>query len=375
MRRAAAVLAASMIALAAGAEPSESGESEEPRASEAGASPVSDADPTAETGELASEPAPARPRRPAPPAPIGTRFPEPLEGERLRIGYQFKRSKAQGLLLADRDAHPGYVRGRFIPYTETPRALEITAHILEIAYAPHPRTTLVVQVPFLQKDLETLEESGDRHRDQTEGVGDIVFALVVPFIRKGGESSHVHVGFDVPTGEIRENDRSGRRLPYDSQLGNGSVDFEWGWTYRGVRDWLSWGGQIIGRHAIEENGLNYREGSRYEGSLWGGLRLVDGLSASLRIQWQKQNNLRGADDDFDNPVPGQPYPDIKSPAENGKARGGTRFLIGPGLAYDLPGALRGQRLAVEVAIPFHQDLYGAQLEQDWALTTGWQWAF
>lgn len=345
-----------------------------------GAAPSDPSDPV--TGATSSESALARPDRPAPPAPIGTRFPEPLEGERIRVGYRFNHSKSQGLLRADRDAPPGSVRNNsYIPYSETPRALGVTTHTIEIAYAPHPRTTLVLQVPFLQKQLETLEGStAYRRQDQTEGVGDISLALVVPFIRKGRESSHVHIAFDVPSGDVRKRDGDGRRLPYDLQLGNGSVDFEWGWTYRGERDWLSWGGQAVGRHAIEENGLNYREGSRFEASLWGGLRLVDGLSACVRVQWQKQNNLRGADDEFDRLVLNDPdkpdgYPDIRSPAENGKARGGTRFLVGPGLAYDLPGSLRGQRLAVEFLVPVHQDLDGPQLEQDWTLTTGWLWAF
>jgi hypothetical protein len=304
----------------------------------------------------------------APPPPIGTRFAEPLEGQRLRIGYQYQRTKLQGLLRSDRDTGPGFVRANSVDptYTETPRALDLTMHRIEVAYAPHPRTTLVLQVPFLVRDLETIEgATGDRRRDQTEGVGDIALALVVPFIRKGRESSHVHIALDAPSGNYRKRDGDGRRLPYDLQLGNGTVDFEWGWTYRGERDWLSWGGQAVGRHPLAENGLDYREGSRFEASLWGGVRLIDGVSASLRVQWQKQNNLRRRDRGLD---------PIVSPAENGKARGGTRFLLGPGLAFAIPG-FEGHRLAIEAAIPIHQDLDGPQLEQDWSLTTGWQWAF
>lgn len=320
----------------------------------------------------ASEPAavPAPSVRPAPPAPVGTRFALPLAGKQVRVSYQYKRAKFQGLMVADRDARPGYVRTHQSPsvsYDETPRALDVTTHLLEVAYAPHPRTTFALQVPFIQKDLETLEgDTAYRRRDQTDGVGDISFALIVPFIRRGRESSHVHVAFDIPNGSIRKHDFAGKHLPYDSQIGNGTFDFEWGWTYRGERDWLSWGGQAVGHHPIDENGLGYREGSRFEASLWGGVRLVDGLSTSLRVQWQKQNNLRGRDEDFD---------PIEDPAENGKARGGTRFLIGPGLAYDLPGHGEGQRLALELSVPVHQDLDGPQLEQDWTLTTGWQWAF
>jgi hypothetical protein len=309
----------------------------------------------------------------APPAPIGTRFAEPLEGgERVRLRYQFERTKLQGLMIGDRDVNPGLVRDAlFLDYTATPRALDVTVHTVELAWAPHPRTTLVVQVPFLQKDLETLEASGDRRRHETEGVGDVNFALVVPFIRKrherAVESSHVHIAFDAPTGSIRKEDRAGRRLPYDNQIGNGTVDFEWGWTYRGAIDRFAWGGQVFGRHPLGRNGLRYAEGSRFVGSIWGGVELLAGLSTSVRVQWQKQNNVAGPGD--------RAFLPISNPAENGKARGGTRFLVGPGLAWTLPGVLRGQRLSFEAAIPVHQDLDGPQLEQDWVLTTGWQWSY
>lgn len=319
--------------------------------------------------------------RPVPPPPIGTRFGEPLEGPRVRVGYRFARVKAQGLLIGSRDARPRTVRDSLpLDYEETPRALELSIHTIELAWAPHPRTTLALQVPFAKRELETLEASGARREDQTEGLGDVGLALVVPFIRRGRESSHVHVGFDFPSGSYRKRDRDGVgdvRLPYDLQLGNGTVDFEWGWTYRGERDRFAWGGQALGRHPLGRNGLDYREGSRFEASIWGGVRIVAGLSASLRTQWQKQNNHENWDKSFRRSgVPRDSrIEDVVDPAENGKARGGTRFLLGPGLAYDLSGRLAGNRFSVELALPVHQDLDGPQLEQDWILTTGWQWAF
>ncbi|MFO0689676.1 MAG: transporter [Myxococcota bacterium] len=360
-----AILLASFVLLGR-AEPGAA--AEDPSSGDEPAAATAAESPEDATGEpAADESRPPQSHRRAPPSPIGARFAEPLEGQRMRIRYQWRRTKSQGLLLADRDARPGYVRDAlFLDYNETPRALDVTTHTIEVAYAPHPRTTLILQVPFLVKDLETLEASGDRRRDQTEGVGDVTLGLVVPFIRRGRESSHVHIAFDVPNGSFRKHDATGRRLPYDSQIGNGTFDFEWGWTYRGERDRISWGGQAIGRHPLDENGLGYREGSRFEASLWSGVRLIDGLSASLRVQWQKQNNLSGRDRSFD---------PITNPAENDKARGGTRLLVGPGLAWDLPGVLRGQRLAVELSVPVYQNLDGPQLEQDWTLTTGWQWAY
>ncbi len=315
------------------------------------------------------ENAPAEPtRRTGPPPPVGVRHGEPLEVDQIRVAYRFVRTQSQGLLIGDRDIRAERVRNSlFIDYEQSPRSLEVTTHVFEVAYAPHPRVTLIAEVPFIQKELERVGACANRARaceDQTEGVGDISFAMLIPFIRKGVESSHLHFGFDVPTGNFRRN-RDGRRLPYDSQIGNGTVDLEWGWTYRGDLEWISWGAQAVGRHPVGRNGLQYREGSRFEASLWSALRIVSGVSASLRLGWEKRNNLSGQDSQF------EPLTDASA---NPKARGGTTFTAFPGLAIEIP-QFDDQRFSVEFGIPVHQVLDGPQLERDWSATVGWQWAF
>jgi len=302
----------------------------------------------------------------APPPPLGVRFGEPLEGEVFRLSYTFERIKKQGLMSGTRDRTPAQVLppNSFHPYDRTPRSLNVSIHDFQLAYSPHPRVTLVVEVPFIQKELETRLDTGERYQDQTEGVGDIDFAVVLPFIKKRNESSHVHVAINVPTGSIRRGGDE-TRLPFDNQIGNGTVDLEWGWTYRGDIDWFSWGGQAWGRHPVGRNGLNYREGSRFEASLWSGARLFEGLSASVRLSWEKQNNTR------QHHSPSDP---ITNPSDNSKARGFVRLAVRPGLTLDLPW-LGHQRLALELDIPFYQDVSGPQLEKDWSMKMGWQWGF
>ena len=39
------------------------------------------------------------------------------------------------------------------------------------------------------------------------------------------------------------------------------------------------------------------------------------------------------------------------------------------------GWLRGHRLAAEVLVPVYQRLNGPQMETDWIVTVGWQFAF
>ncbi len=299
----------------------------------------------------------------SPPPPAGIRYGEPLPGDRIRIGYSWQYVKSQGLMAGDDDITPDYARDT-LGFATTPRSLRVTLHTFQVAYAPHPRVTLLVDVPFVEKELERIDPARGRRVERTDGVGDLAFAVVIPFIRKGFESSHVHLGFDAPTGSIRRSSL-GARLPYDSQIGNGTWDLEWGWTYRGELERFGWGGQAFGRHPMRRNGLRYREGSRFTGSIWGSVRLFAGLTASLRAEWEKQNNISGFDRGLDA---------RSDPAENDKLRGGTRFSLAPGVSLDLP-QLNDQRIAFEFSIPVHQDLDGPQLERDWTLKTAWQWVF
>ena len=39
------------------------------------------------------------------------------------------------------------------------------------------------------------------------------------------------------------------------------------------------------------------------------------------------------------------------------------------------GFLRGHKLALEAGIPIHQDLNGPQMETDYTITVGWQFAW
>lgn len=323
-----------------------------------------DAEPT--TAEVEAPTVPSR--RPSPPPPIGVRFGEPLVGERFRVSYSFEHVHLQGLLRRDDGISPSEVFATsFLPYDRTPRSLDVTEHTIMLAYAPHPRVTLVLEVPILVKQLETQFETGQRTERQTQGLGDIGLMVVLPFIRKGNENSHVHLGLNVPSG----NDRlraDGSRSPYDLQLGNGTVDFEWGWTYTGEMDWLSWGGQGIGYHPLGRNSQHYREGSRFDVSIWSGARLYQGLSLSLRLAWQKQNNISGNDRNF------LPIATINDPSLNSKARGGSQLSVNPGLTLEVP-RLANQRIALEIGIPFYQDVDGPQLQRDWSFKAGWQWGF
>jgi hypothetical protein len=280
----------------------------------------------------------------------------------MRVAYSFERQRFQEILVGSEDRQQDEIVAGF--YEQAPTDLDVTIHAFQLSYAPHPRVTLVVDVPFIEKDLNRFGVDGRRH-DETDGVGDVQFSMIVPFIRKGRESSQLHIGVEAPTGSFR---RGGdmKRLPYDNQIGNGTWDLEWGWTYRGETDMFSWGAQMWGHHPVRKNGLRYREGSRFNASMWSAMKLFGGLSASFRLIAEKQNNIRGRDRSLDLTADG--------PSSNDKARGGFRIDVSPGVSLEVP-RLNHQRLSVEFGVPIYQHLDGPQLSRDWSLKAGWQWAF
>jgi len=96
----------------------------------------------------------------------------------------------------------------------------------------------------------------------------------------------------------------------------------------------------------------------YEPAYW--------LSFSSRVKMVSQGSTKGLD------------PAIAAPVQtaNPNNHGGEtiEMVFGVNLAGQ-NGALKGHRLAFEVALPLYRDLNGPQLETDSVFTLGWQKAF
>ena len=57
-----------------------------------------------------------------------------------------------------------------------------------------------------------------------------------------------------------------------------------------------------------------------------------------------------------------------------KRQAGDFLELGPGVNFAVP-LLGDPRFGVEMSWPFYQDLQGPQVERDWRVTTGLEWAF
>jgi hypothetical protein len=256
-------------------------------------------------------------------------------------------------------------------YDETPRKRDYQVHLFGLAYAPHRRVTLSAKLPVIQQKTRMVAGGSPRQNFNTSssGVGDLELRVLVPFMRKRNESLQVEFGITAPTGSIYKRDDGAdgrrRRLTFPQQLGSGTVDLLPGIVYRGRWNTLSWG--LLGRakFRVYKNSRDYRLGDEFLLSTWLAQSWADWMSTSLRMSWQRRQSVHPEDDTTVNPE------------ADPKRQAGEFLDLGPGVNFRVPflGGLGDPRFGVEMSWPFFQTLEGPQLERDWQVTAGWQWAF
>ncbi len=252
-------------------------------------------------------------------------------------------------------------------YDETPRKRDTHVHLFGVSYAPHRRVTLSVKLPVFSQETKVVSDvSGPVQRFSTDssGLGDLELRVLVPFMRNRNESLQVEMGITAPTGSISERDR-GARLSLPQQGGSGTVDLLPGMVYRGRWNTLSWGFVGRAKFRVYKNRKDTRLGDEFLLSAWLAQSWTDWMSTSLRLSWQRRDNAH-SDETILNPP--------SNPERDPKRQAGDFLDLGPGANFRIP-FLGEPRFGVEMTWPFYQNLKGPQLERDWQLTAGWQWAF
>ncbi len=260
-----------------------------------------------------------------------------------------------------------------------PQRMTTDMHMVGAMFGLSDRVTLLAMAPYLTKNMDHVTFSGLSGVDvlgsfttRTEGLGDITIGALIASAARPG--LHWNVSISLPTASIDEsgmiltpaNTRPRVRLPYAMQLGSGTVDLKPGLTYRTRANRVSWGVQANATIRLGTNSEAYRLGNRADVTGWIAYDWSPDLSTSLRARLSHQQSIDGRDENIAGPVQ-------TADPDN---YGGTIAALAIGTNYRFSrGPLAGTRLAFEAALPSYQDLHGPQLETDWTLTAGWQYAF
>ncbi len=255
----------------------------------------------------------------------------------------------------------------------TPTAMDMEMHMLGAMWAPSDEITLMAMVPFLRLDMEHRTRMGGSFTTRSKGLGDVKLSMLARVFAGQQNELLLDIGMSAPTGTLRAEDNlpftGGERvkLPYPMQLGSGTPDFQPGLTWNGHFGRFRLGSQVKGTYRIGRNREGYRLGHRMMATGWVEYEIVQWVSASVRLAFEKWKDIVGDDDDFNENF---------VPTADTALRAGRRVDAALGLNFVVPdGPLAGNRLAIEIARPVHQSLDGPQLETDWIATVGWQYAF
>lgn len=307
------------------------------------------------------------PGRPDAHAPIGVMGEHMHPAGGFMLSYRYMFMNMDGSRDGDSRVGDGEVLRR---YPVTPTAMDTQMHMFGAMYAPIDQVTLMAMLPLVQKDMDHITRAGGKFDVSTFGVGDFKLSAMVRLWENETHHFHLNAGMSFPTGSTTEKDDTPMgnvRLPYPMQLGSGTYDILPGVTYTGQTDAWSWGAQASGVIRTGRNDEGYRWGHGYELSAWGAKPWTEWVSTSLRLKWKDVGNISGSDSRFNPRLVPTADPDL---------RAFGRLDVGVGLNFLIPGGpLKGNRFAVEGLFPVYQHVDGPQLEQDWMVTAGWQYAF
>jgi len=313
--------------------------------------------------------------RPDAHAPIGVMGDHVHHAGGWMVSYRYMRMRMDG----NRDRTESVSRRDILnpppdTFQVTPTDMDMSMHMLGLMYAPHDRITLTAMLPFLDQEMDHVTVMGGGFQTESDGVGDLRLGGLIRLVSVGPHDLHLNAGLSVPTGSFDERDDlpTGRAvLPYPMQIGSGTVDFLPGLTYMGHADWLSWGAQAQGTIRSGTNSRSYTLGNRVDLTSWAAVPLAPWVSLSFRTAWLWQDNIHGKDRTLNlDPTAGPTVP-----TADPDRQGGHRLDLLAGLNFKLPlGPLGSHRFAIEGGLPAYQWLYGPQLETDWQIMVGWQFA-
>jgi hypothetical protein len=257
--------------------------------------------------------------------------------------------------------------------------MDVRMHMLDLGFAPSRRVTFMLMPQFASMTMEHRPLAGaapdnhGQHDEENGGIGDLPVVALVRLLDHEEHHVHAGLGVSIPIGAVdrdfrRSHQESRGRVAYGMQIGSGTWDLLPSLTYTGGLVGFSWGAQVRGVHRLErENDSGYALGDVAQATVWGGRRVTDWLSLSVRGVYTHEGGLEGEYDTFH---------DTSGPMNFPESYGGEYFDLGVGASVALTsGYLAGNEFALEWLEPLHDDVDGYQLERRGALSLAWSVRF
>lgn len=294
--------------------------------------------------------------------------------DQVLLSYKLKFTRLDGVLDGSNQVSTSQVHESFFV---SPTSMTIEEHIFTLAYAPTDTFFLKLQAPWIRKKMDnvsrpedpfTLGAASDYFTIETTGIGDTELSAVYTFFsrEKVRHRWQMQLGMSIPTGSIDERGSTpsftNARLPYQMQLGTGTLDPILGVIYSGKTDNWAWGSEVITTLRVGVNKNGYRYGDQYSLNGWGSWKINEGIALNGGLEGLIQGDIEGSDTDMN--------PSL-SPTDRPGFQGGDRL----DLALAVNFFTGGNWFFIQAGIPVYQSTNGPQLEVQWWALVGWQIVF
>lgn len=319
-------------------------------------------------------------------APIGVMGDHMHKMGEVMLSYRYMHMDMEGSRVGTDSVGALEIVGRPSPFGPgsirvVPTEMTMDMHMFGAMYAPTDWLTLMAMTNYIEKEMDHITFQGGAgatvlggFTTKTSGFGDTKVSGMFRVYDDGAHKVHITAGLSLPTGSITETDdiltpmntRPTVRLPYSMQLGSGTFDLLPAITYAGFAEQIAWGGQMSGVLRLGENDENYALGDEFHATAWASYMPAPWISFSGRAIGAAKGEIEGQD------------PQIAAPVQTADPEnyGGRTVELGFGVNLaGQSGWLRGHRIAAEYVLPVYRDLNGPQMETDWTLTVGYQYAF
>lgn len=305
--------------------------------------------------------------RPDSHAPIGVMAEHTHEAGEVMLSYRYMYMEMGGYRSGTKELSSQDIFNR--GFMVAPTGMEMDMHMFGGMYAPTDNLTLAVMANYQEKTMNHVTrpgsmarmQRGERFTETVEGWGDLSLTGLYKIYDANQQRVHFSFGLSAPTGEFTDK-------AYPMQFTTGTWDLLPGITWLWQNERLSGGVQLNGRIHLGENDEGFTYGDTVEATTWAAYMINDWISISGRISAEHIGDISGEDRDL--------VGVRMAPPMDPDNYGGTFAEAGIGLNFYMSqGSLKGNRLAVEFIAPIYQDVNGLQMEREWGLIAGWQFAW
>lgn len=229
-------------------------------------------------------------------------------------------------------------------------------------------------LPYRDARLVAQDPDAGPLRQRANGLGDLEIGALWTRPSEDSEALTYGLALALPTGSTDEKGRTNggddAQLPYFIQPGNGAWSLtprayvvgkteEWSWGY---------GGHYTARVAV--GGQDWHKGNELELGAWASNRINRDTSISLRLEGRHADGVSGRDAKIEavDEVSGLTATNFHDAGNTG----GTLLRMFAGLNYV---GTRGNRFAVEIGVPLHEDVRGVQVSTGMTYGLGWRYSF